>query len=513
VAGLSGDSGKTLVSLGLALAARARGLEVQAFKKGPDYIDAAWLSWATERPARNLDTWLTGFEGAASRFGRSALAEGLNLVEGNRGLFDGVDSNSKHSTAGLARTLAAPVLLVVSARKMTATAAALVLGCQRMDPAVRIAAVVLNHVSGARHETVARGAIEGACGIPVLGALPRVETEGGPGPEADVLLPGRHLGLVTPSEHPEAGNLAATLRAFVERHVDVERVIEIAKHAPPLPAVAGCQPGLSEAGTGGRVEGLPAASSSEVTIGCLRDSAFSFYYPENLEALEGLGARVVPISSLHAQALPPGLDALYIGGGFPETHAGPLAANRGLLESIRGQAAAGLPIYAECGGLMLLARSIAWRGESHAMAGVLPFDVEVLDRPQGHGYVELLVDRPNPFFAVGAKLRGHEFHYSRIVTAGSWQPAAGSGDEGGGRLAGEGTGTVGSVTGPEPKAQSRGPFPAACAVLRGVGIGGGRDAVVIHNVWAGYAHLHADGAPGWAPALIGAARRFQAKDR
>jgi cobyrinic acid a,c-diamide synthase len=476
VGGLSGDSGKTLVSLGLALAARARGLEVQGFKKGPDYIDAAWLSWATGRPGCNLDTWMAGFEGAALRFRRSALAEGLNLIEGNRGLFDGVDSDGKYSTAGLARTLAAPVLLVVSARKTTTTAAALVLGCQRMDPAVSIAGVILNHVAGSRHETITREAIERACGIPVLGAIPRMETEGG---EAAPLLPGRHLGLVTPSEHPDAGALAGRLTALIGGHVDAERVLEIARLAPAL------EPAPEEPKRSGPTLARP------LVVGYLRDSAFSFYYPENLEALEALGARLVPVSSLQAPALPPGLHALYIGGGFPETHAPRIAANRGLLASIAGEAARGLPIYAECGGLMLLARTMEWRGEHHRMAGVLPFDIEVLDRPQGHGYSLLRVDRPNPFFAVGTTLRGHEFHYSKIVD--------GSGSR---------------VEGHEDSWQWREAEPGTCAaVQRGTGCGGGRDGFVINNVWASYTHLHADGSPEWAPAVIEAAGRFAAGER
>ena len=469
VAGLSGDSGKTLVSLGLALAARARGLEVQGFKKGPDYIDTAWLAWATGRPGRNLDTWMAGFEGAARRFRRSGLAEGLNLIEGNRGLFDGVNSDGKYSTAGLARTLAAPVLLVVSARKTTTTAAALVLGCQRMDPAVSIAGVILNHVAGSRHETVTRDAIERACGVPVLGALPRLDMEGGRR-SAPMLLPGRHLGLVTPSEHPDAEALAPRLAALIAGHVDVERVMGIAGHAPALELA----PERSGRGRGSGDFGVA------LVVGYLRDSAFGFYYPENLEALEALGARLLPISSLQAPALPPGLHALYLGGGFPETHALHLAANRLLLDSSAVAAARGLPIYAECGGLMLLAESMEWRGQRHRMAGVLPFDIEVLDRPQGHGYSLLQVDRPNPFFAVGTTLRGHEFHYSCIVDRTQ-----------------------------EPGVR----FVSACAVERGVGVGGGRDGVVINNVWASYTHLHADGTPEWAPAVIGAARRFAAGDR
>ena len=192
VAGLSGDAGKTLVSLALLVALRERGVEVRAFKKGPDYIDSAWLSWASGHPTRNLDTWMAGFDEVGRSFRAHATREGLNLVEGNRGLFDGVDADGTHSTAELAKALSAPVLLVVDARKTTRTLAAVVLGCQSLDRDVRVGGVVLNRVAGGRHESVAREAIETACGIKVVGAVPRMEGE---------LLPGRHLGLITPEEH------------------------------------------------------------------------------------------------------------------------------------------------------------------------------------------------------------------------------------------------------------------------------------------------------------------------
>ena len=217
---------------------------------------------------------------------------------------------------------------------------------------------------------------------------------------------------------------------------------------------------------------MAAAPSGSVTIGYLSDSAFSFYYPENLEALEARGATLVPLSSLAGGPLPSDLAALYIGGGFPETHASALAANRPLLDSIRAAAARGLPIYAECGGLMLLANTLTWQGIRHTMAGVLPVDIELLASPQGHGYLVLSVDRPNPFFAVGQEIRAHEFHYSRIAGA----------------------------------------MPdSACAVLRGTGCGGGRDAIVVNRVWASYAHLHAAGVPAWADGMIRAAREYRAK--
>lgn len=449
IAGASGDSGKTLLSLGLLLALRGRGVSTSAFKKGPDYIDTAWLSWASGRPARNLDTFLMGFEVALASFLRRALPTGFNLIEGNRGLFDGVDAEGTHSTAALAKTLRAPVLLVLSATKVTRTAAAWVLGSQKLDPAVQIAGVVLNRVNGARHEKMLRDSIESTCGIPVVGALPVVES--------DILLPERHLGLVTPSEHPETGRLAESLRGLVEGHVEVERVLSLAHEAPSL----GVPPG----------DTVQAPEEKGLCVGYLRDSAFTFYYPENLEALEAFGARLVPVSALSSPELPPELDALYMGGGFPETHAEALCSNQGLLESLRVRIREGMPVYAECGGLMLLSRAILWRGRSFPMAGVLPFVVEMCQRPQGHGYAVLSVDTPNPFFPVGTSLRGHEFHYSRLVLENA-------------------------------------PVATACAVVRGRGCYARRDGILLENVWASYTHLHAQATPEWAKGIVRAARNY-----
>jgi len=449
IAGLSGDSGKTLIALGAVLLTRNTGLPVAVFKKGPDYIDAAWLSWAAGRPARHLDSYLMGWETVARSFAAHASVDGLSVIEGNRGLYDGFDARGTHSTAELAKRLRAPVVLVVNAAKTSRTAAALVLGCQRLDPEVTIAGVVLNYVAGSRHERVLRDAVEGSCGVPVLGAIPRARS--------DTLLPGRHLGLVTPEEHPGIGLLRQNLLALLQGNLDLARLVEVAGTAPPLPLPAA----PSEVAGDGR--GL--------TIGYLRDSAFTFYYPENLEAIERSGATLLPISSLSDAGLPEGLHALYIGGGFPETHAPLLSANQSFLQSIRQRAERGLPIYAECGGLMLLARTITWRGGRHAMAGVLPVDVEVCDVPQGHGYAALDVDQPNPFFPVGLALRGHEFHYSRVVPQG---PA----------------------------------LPTACRMTRGTGSYPGRDGIVVSNVWASYTHLHASATPAWIAGLLAAARRL-----
>jgi cobyrinic acid a,c-diamide synthase len=449
VAGLCGGSGKTLVSLGLLLSAQRRGVRVGVFKKGPDYIDTAWLSWATGAAAHNLDTFLMGHEGVVASFILNSLPGALNVIEGNRGLYDGFDARGTHSTAELAKALRAPVVLVVDATKVTRTAAAMVLGCQRLDPSVQIVGVILNQVSSPRHEKVTFEAIEAACGVPVLGAIPRIPTAR--------VLPERHLGLVVPEEYPDREGLRATLEELVEGRLEFEELWNLACQVPDLDPPVKPRPALPD-GMG-------------LKIGYLRDSAFSFYYPENLDALSSAGAELIPISALSATAVPEDLDALYIGGGFPETHGETLAANRSFLESIRHAAECGLPVYAECGGLMLLSRAILWQGRRRPMAGVLPFEVQVYDRPQGHGYTELRVDTENAFFPVGSILRGHEFHYSGILP---------------------GTGMPNT----------------ACEVRRGVGCGGGRDGVVARNLWASYTHLHALATPEWAAGLLYAARRF-----
>lgn len=449
IAGLSGGSGKTIVSMGLSLLLRRAGVEVRAFKKGPDYIDPAWLAWASGHPARNLDTFLMGASRVHASFMQNGLMHGINLIEGNRGLFDGFDAAGTHSSAVLAHILSAPVVLVVDATKMTRTAAALVLGCQNLDPLLSIRGVVLNNVNGRRHENILRTAIESACSIPVVGALPR--TRSNPFPE-------RHLGLVPPQEHRGVQQVEQDLLQLVEHHLDLDTIVSLARSAPPLEMSAEEPAELRDA------HGL--------RIGYLRDAAFSFYYPENLEAIERAGAELVSMPALQAGALRGDLHALYIGGGFPETYAQELSGNTSFLQSLRHACESGLPVYAECGGLMLLTRSLIWKRVRLPMANVFPFDVEVFDSPQGHGYSELQVDTTNPFFPRGTALRGHEFHYSRIV------------------------GVADAAT-------------TACNVVRGAGCFPGRDGLLFQNVMAGYTHLHATATPEWAKGIVAAAHEFR----
>ncbi len=449
VAGTGGDSGKTLVSLGLCLAWRDEGFPVRAFKKGPDYIDAAWLAWATAGPARNLDTYLMGFDEVRRALCAHADPSGPNLVEGNRGLFDGAGPEGTHSTAALAKAIDAPVVLVLGVTKTTRTAAALAHGLATFDPELTLAGIVLNRVAGARHESVIRQAIADHTDLPVLGAIPAIR--------GDDPLPGRHLGLVTVQERTGLDAVRDRLLRIVRPALDLDALRRVAEAAGPLEVG-------KAAGGGVAVPGTP------VRIGVLHDSAFHFYYPENLEALEALGGEIVPLSALESQRLPP-LDALYVGGGFPETHAEALSANRSLREAVCRAAERWLPIYAECGGLMYLSEAIRWQGNDYPMAGVLPVRLVVERRPQGHGYAEVEVDSVNPYFERGTVLRGHEFHYSRLT---------------------EGGDTVRSVF----------------AVRRGTGSLPGRDGLVRHNVLASYIHLHARGTQAWAEGLVARARAY-----
>jgi cobyrinic acid a,c-diamide synthase len=444
VAGLAGDSGKTLVCLGLAQALRARGVRVAAFKKGPDFIDADWLSVASGQPGRNLDTFMMPRAAVLAAVARAADSNDIAVVEGNRGLFDGVDARGSHSTAELAKLLDAPVVLVVDVTKVTATVAALVLGCRAMDPEMRLAGVILNRVATVRHERVIREALANI-GVPVLGAMPRLE---------DLELPSRHLGLVTVAEHPAAVGAVVAIGEAASRHLDLDAILAAAQETGALSAAAA--PAV-------------AVAAGQRRIGVLHDTAFMFYYPENLEALTAAGAELVELSPVRDQALPE-VDLLYAGGGFPEVYAAELSANREFREALAGRISRGLPVWAECGGLMYLARTLVADGVPYPMTGALPLAISFTARPKGHGYVVARVDGANPFLPVGTTLRGHEFHYSQI-------------DHGGDAVR------------------------TVLALERGTGIGGGRDGVVLGSVFASYTHLHALGTPEWAPAVLAAAQR------
>ena len=452
IAGTGGDCGKTVISLGLAAAWRSDGIQVAPFKKGPDYIDAAWLSLAAHRSARNLDTWMMGSEGVLRAFTANAIHDGINLVEGNRGLHDGEDARGTHSSAALAKLLGLPVVLILPVTKVTRTAAAVALGMKLLDADLKIAGVLLNRIGTSRQEGVVRAAIEAETGLPILGAIPQADCS---------LLPGRHMGLVTPQEHAEQASAIQSAENLVRSTVDLARLTRIAEAAALNPvAIASAveEPNIAPR----NVRGL--------RIGYFQSAAFTFYYPDNLEAIAQTGATIIAVDPLKDAELP-SVDALYIGGGFPETHAEWLAANTSFHRSIASAAGLGLPIWAECGGLMYLSRSIHWKDSHYPMAGCLPVDVSLGRKPAGHGYEEVLVDQPNPFVKKGTVLRGHEFHYSQVIDAGQVE--------------------------------------TAFAVKRGTGLGNGRDGVVMNRVLASYIHLHSLASPEFVSGLVEAALQYR----
>lgn len=452
ISGLSGDSGKTVVSCGLLACFKDRGIKVAGFKKGPDYVDASWLSLFSDKPARNLDSYMMGFLKVKRSFLQNACKDGINVIEGNRGLFDGVNLNGTYSTAELAKSLDAPVVIVQDISKTTRTAAASILGCLKLDPALKIKGVILNQVAGARHERVTRSAVEEITGIPVIGAVPRLSDE--------LVMPSRHLGLITPVEFEERVPLIRKLKKIINDCVDIEKVIGISRQASTI------ENKIHEV-----IKPVDDEKNDNVKIGYFNDKAFSFYYPENLEILIKEGVELIPIDSGRSADLNQ-LDALYIGGGFPELNLAELVANNEMIEKVRIAAENGLPIYAECGGLMYLAKEIIWKGKKYSLSGVFPMVINMYDKPQGHGYCEMVVDEENPFYQSGTVLKGHEFHYSKI-------------DEF------------------DPNIKS------SLAVSKGTGCFNKRDGLVYKNVFASYIHVHALAVPEWVNGMIKCAAEYK----
>jgi cobyrinic acid a,c-diamide synthase len=399
-----------------------------------------------------MDLFLMSRQGVLSSMGSRGAFSDIAVIEGNRGLFDGMDSEGSYSTAELAKLVSTPVVLTVDCTKATRTIAALVLGCQQLDPEVTIRGAVLNQIGGRRHESVVRAAVEESCGIRVLGVIPKLEEQ---------LLPERHLGLVPPQEHVEREEAVQRIAAVGEKYLDLDAFWQVAKEAPDLEYESVDTPNQ------------PGAKSEVVTIGVFRDAAFQFYYPENLEALIRAGANLLEVSPTVDSELPP-VDALYIGGGFPETLAPELSANVRFRESLRVAIEGGLPVYAECGGAVYLGEKLSYDSNEYSMVGVLPVTFGFQKKPQGHGYVKIETVRENPFFEVGEALRGHEFHYTRLESH---------------------------------RAEEVG---FAFDVGRGFGFDGKHDGMCRYNVLASYTHVHALGTASWAPAVVNAAKIYKA---
>jgi cobyrinic acid a,c-diamide synthase len=455
------SSGKTTLTLGLAAAFAARGTVVQPYKKGPDYIDPMWLGLAAGRPCINLDPLLMHADEIDAVFARHAAGADLALVEGNKGLYDGLALDGSNSNAALAHRLGLPVLLVIDARGMTRGIAPLILGYQAFDRALRIGGVILNRVGGARHEAKLRAVIEHYTDVPVLGAVHDDER---------LALVERHLGLMPDREMDNAGARVRTIGERVAAQVDLDRVSALAASAAPLPRQ---QPPFA-------VRPSPAVSAPQprVRIAIARDKAFGFYYPDDLAALEDAGAELLPFDTLADTRLP-AVDGVFIGGGFPELFMSELEANVALRTELHRAIVDGLPVYAECGGLMYLARTLNWNGRSAQMVGAIPGDVVMHAKPVGRGYVRLAetADFPWPHAAACGDVLAHEFHHSSLENV-------------------------------EP-----GALRWAYAVRRGHGIDGTHDGVVVHNVLASYAHLRHTGGNDWPRrfvAFVRAQRRQRA---
>ena len=423
------SSGKTTISIGLCAALRQKNYTVQAFKKGPDYIDPMWLGKATGKPCYNLDFYTMEREEILQTFNRYARNSNVTLIEGNKGLYDGLDLDGSNSNAALARLLQAPVVLVIDAQGMTRGIAPLILGYQAFDPNLNIAGVILNKLGGSRHESKLRAVIEHYTSVPVIGAVHR---------NSELKILERHLGLIPSNEVSAAEKHIEVVGNLIAQQVDLDKLMAIATQAS-IPLAPAAPPGNCVA--------------PDVKIGIAMDAAFGFYYPDDLEAFAQAGAELVPINTLQDSALPP-LDGLFIGGGFPETHMPQLSSNQSLRRAIAQVIEQGLPVYAECGGLMYLSRSITWGDKKYDMVGAIAADTVMHEKPQGRGYVQLEETDLHPWRRQSntRPLPGHEFHYSGLQNLDT-------------------------------------NLPFAYKIKRGAGVNGTFDGILYKNLLANYAHL------------------------
>ncbi len=443
------SSGKTTISIGLCAALRQKGLAVQPFKKGPDYIDPLWLTAASGRPCINLDFYTMERAEIEAAYSRAMQGADIAVVEGNKGLYDGMALDGSDSNAAMATLLQLPVLLVIDTRGITRGIAPLLLGYQAFAEELNIAGVILNRVAGERHEGKLLQVVEHYTDLPVVGAVHNSDA---------LAITERHLGLVPSNEADEARAKIGLMGRAVAEQVDLERVIAVAATAPA--------PRQFDPVEVGEHSGAP------LRIGYPLDRAFGFYYPDDLQAMAAAGAKLVPFDSLHDPQLPD-VDGLFLGGGFPEVAMAELEANRSLREDIHRFIEEGGVVYAECGGLMYLARTLTWQGVSCEMVGTIPGDAVMYDRPQGRGYVRLRETDEAPWVdGERRELAAHEFHYSTLENL----------DSG---------------------------LTFAYEVLRGYGVDGEHDGIVYKNMLANYAHMRSVGGNRWVERFIAQVRRVK----
>lgn len=468
------SSGKTTVSIGLCAALKQRGKTVQSFKKGPDYIDPYWLAQATGRNCYNLDFYTMGHDEILSLIQDKSQQADISLIEGNKGLYDGLDLDGSNSNAALATLTQTPVILVLNAQGMTRGIAPLILGYQAFDKEVSIRGVILNRLGGSRHESKLRDVIEHYTDVEVVGAIHN---------DNRFNIDERHLGLIPGHEDPFCDQKISLLAEAVNEQVNLDAVLAIADQVPPLPAH----------------KSLPIQikpHTPDIKLGLVRNSAFGFYYPDDLQALQNAGAELIVIDPCNDKQLPE-IDALFIGGGFPETHMQALEANASLRNEIKTAIDAGMPAYAECGGLMYLARSIEWQHDGQRekcdMVGSIGADIVMEKRPQGRGYVQLqetehslwpqLSSQAAHGSEATAVINAHEFHYSRL-----------SQDE-----------INNTVTNNSDKNDDKN-VKFAYHVIRGTGIDGKSDGYVYKNLLANYTHQRNTRNNPWVERFIAFAR-------
>ena len=432
--------GKSTISVGIMLALKERGFDPQPFKSGPDFLDPMHHSILLDRRSRNLDTWMFP-DAVPELFARASDGAGISVIEGAMGLYDGFDGRSEEgSTAHLSKVLKAPVVLVIDASASARSTGAVALGFSKYDEDVDIRAVIFNNVGGPRHLGMLRDSLRG---IECLGGIPR---------DAAIRLESRHLGLVPAQENLDPARYEG-IRKLIEEHVDIARLVEIASSAPELDIA------------------VPAAKAVPTTarIGVAKDEAFNFYYEDNFQYLRDAGAELVFFSPLRDRI--PNVDGLYFGGGYPELFSEQLAANQDVRAEIKRLSEQGMPIYAECGGLMYMCAGLTGLdGKRHEMTGVFDAEVRMTSRLQELGYVDVTAVRDNILSKAGSSTRGHVFHYSEVI--------------------------------------DRGNVTFAYELNKAKGIEGEADGFVKNSTLASYAHLHFGSCPDWAHNFVTACHEY-----
>lgn len=439
------SSGKTTLSIGLSAAIKKLGHSVRAFKKGPDFIDPMWLAEATGQDCHNLDFFTSSKSFIQNQFQQYSNNNDVILVEGNMGLYDGISIDGSDSNAAMAKLLGLPIVLVVDCSGTSRGIAPLLNGYQSFDQDLNFAGVILNKVAGERHAGKLKEVIETHTDFDILGIVHR---------NPDIGLTERHLGLIPNNEmHSQSGQIIELLSSVIEDSVDIDRLLNKTFHDPVNKHTSTNKISLTQ-------------NAPTLRVAYASDPSFGFYYPGDKQLFAELGVQLVPFDTLESNALPEHIDGLFIGGGFPETHAKELSQNTALKTDIRESIKKGLPTYAECGGLMYLCSSIELENMSYPFCDVISSTVTMHQKPQGRGYVKLKTTDDHPWYGQNTQtIQAHEFHYSSITPA-----------------------------------ETKNPF--AYCVERGKGINGTNDGIIINNLLASYAHLRGTDTCSWVNDFI-----------